>query len=59
MISIAGDLAQAIALERDFDWRLLDEADKSILTEYGPVLGDGDLEEYVRSGVLQSGRRWR
>ena len=49
MISIAGDLAQAIALERDFDWRLLDEADKSILTEYGPVLGDGDLEEYVRS----------
>ena len=49
MISIAGDLAVALTLERDFDWRLLDEADKSVLTEYGPVLGDGDLEEYVRS----------
>ena len=48
MISIAGDLAVALTLKRDFDWHLLDEADKSVLMEYRPVLGDGDLEDYVR-----------
>ena len=48
MISIAEDLAVALTLKRDFDWHLLDEADKSVLMEYGPVLGDGDMEDYVR-----------